>query len=344
VIDVALEKQAWPFDLNAVSGQVPGDVARDIGRGQGMYDAAARAVRATPGVLRSAGRAANAALTPAGDALAKPFFSFLRGVKDKAVANPNITRGAVGLALLAPILGSTFATTRQRNEEQLMNLRQDPERDITASEKTAGSPSSFIGLPAMGGSAQSSFAGGIGSGLAQGVMSGLGGALGGGLGALRDLFLTDSKRKQLFATLLQSDVIIHDALERNPAAAEMLKEAYGTMCRFAPSLALDVNAARSFLREVVVGGSGVNYITIKNLIETEKALAQSKMAAEKVPDEVCAAIARFGFDKLAAKVYRVEEVNEKTASSIIGQKLAARVRDRRAIAAGLRDYQTVIRR
>jgi hypothetical protein len=88
--------------------------------------------------------------------------------------------------------------------------------------------------------------------------------------------IVDPKRKQMFESVLRSDPVVHDALTRNPEAAKTLGEAYQTMVRFAPSLSLDVNAVRSFLREAVMGGSGgVNYATIKTLIETEKGLRSS---------------------------------------------------------------------
>jgi hypothetical protein len=159
-----------------------------------------------------------------------------------------------------------------------MNLRADPGRDITASldeflEKKAagGPPTNYLNPHQIGTTIQHGFFGGIGGNLAGSALNMLGGAISSGVGGLRDMLIGDKQRKRLFETLITTDVVLHDAIERNPDAIEMLKEAYGTMCRFAPSLAMDVNAVRSFLREAIVGGSGVNYATIKNLIETEKA-------------------------------------------------------------------------
>lgn len=127
-----------------------------------------------------------------------------------------------------------------------------------------------------------------GSGIMEGFGKGVGATLGGGLvglvthgigmgvDALRDHFLVDPKRKELFERLLSSDPVLSDAVVRNPDARESLQEAYGTMVRFAPNLSLDVNAVRSFLREAVLGGAGVNYATIKNLVETERAVHEGK--------------------------------------------------------------------
>jgi hypothetical protein len=63
---------------------------------------------------------------------------------------------------------------------------------------------------------------------------------------------------------------------RHPDSKVLLRDSYGTMERFAPTLSLDINAVRSFLREAVLGGSGVNYATIKNLVDTEKSIAEAK--------------------------------------------------------------------
>lgn len=125
---------------------------------------------------------------------------------------------------------------------------------------------------------------GVGKGLAEGVGKGLGGLAAGLIGAgigkgvdlLRDHFMLEPKRKELFERLLSSDPVLSDAVHRNPDAKGLLLEAYGTMTRFAPSLALDVNAVRSFLREAVLGGSGVNYATVKNLVDTERSISDSK--------------------------------------------------------------------
>jgi hypothetical protein len=168
---------------------------------------------------------------------------------------------------------------QHRNEETLMNLREDPGRDITASldsflEKKAALSDVLSHFPRE--LVRTSFAEGIGkglgSGLAQGTLEFLADAMKDGLGAVRNVLTTDRQRNQLLRTLLQNDVVLSDAIARSPHSISVIQDAYQTMCRFAPSLSLDVNAVRSFLREAVVGGSGVNYATIKNLIETERAL------------------------------------------------------------------------
>lgn len=276
-VDSLFDKLAWPYDPEDVARRAP-DVARQIRSGRRLFAEGVHAARSVPDVARAGGRVVEKVLRPAPGFVAAPFLRMARGAKDFAKVNPNAARTAVGLTLLAPILHSSFRTVHQRNEEELLNLRQDPGRDITASldaflEKKAAISSIFPRLPAIGTSVRSNLTKGIGSGIAQGTIGLVADALKGGVGALRDLFLNERRRKQLFTALLENDVVLADGLRRNPATIDLLKEAYGTMCRFAPSLALDPNAVRSFLREVVVGGSGgVNYLTIKHLIETERAL------------------------------------------------------------------------
>lgn len=121
-------------------------------------------------------------------------------------------------------------------------------------------------------------------GLGKGFGSALGGSMvgllahgiGTGVDALRDHFMIEPKRKALVESLLRSDPVLSDAIARHPDSITLVKESYGTMARFAPTLSLDVNAVRSFLREAVLGGSGVNYATIKNLVDTERSIADSK--------------------------------------------------------------------
>ena len=137
-----------------------------------------------------------------------------------------------------------------------------------------GGPKTFGSLPSsIGGHIHDSFSGGLGQGIGGGIAKAIVGVLGSGYDAIHDALIVDPQRKKLFESVVRSDPVVQDAMTRNPNAAKTLAEAFQTMVRFAPSLSLDVNAVRSFLREAVVGGAvGVNYATIKTLIETEKGL------------------------------------------------------------------------
>jgi hypothetical protein len=51
--------------------------------------------------------------------------------------------------------------------------------------------------------------------------------------------------------------------------------------------------------------------------------------------ELHEAVRRFGFDKVAARMYGVEEITEKTAANILGEKMMTRLAEQRTVAAGL---------
>lgn len=198
----------------------------------------------------------------------------------------------VGGLVMAPILADAFHGNQQRREDELMNLQMNPMHKLSHLEafleKKAAARSRMPSTPqtppktlgnlhtSIGGHLHDSFAGGVGQGIGGGIANAIIGVLGGGFQSLHNSLIVDPKRKALFESVIRSDPVIHDAITRMPDADKTLAEAFQTMVRFAPSLSLDVNAVRSFLREAVVGGAaGVNYATIKTLIETEKGLHSS---------------------------------------------------------------------
>lgn len=73
---------------------------------------------------------------------------------------------------------------------------------------------------------------------------------------------------QVFKSMLQDDVI-------SQADKGMITSAFATMKRFAPNLAADENAARSFLREHAIYGTGPSYASLKNLADAEQAIAKA---------------------------------------------------------------------
>jgi hypothetical protein len=56
---------------------------------------------------------------------------------------------------------------------------------------------------------------------------------------------------------------------------------------------------------------------------------------QNISPELREAVQRFGFDKVAAKMYGVAEINEKTASEIIGTKLMTRLAEWKEVSTGL---------
>lgn len=268
-VKAAFEKVGWPHDPAQVAQNLgPGPhaaaISKDVLQGQHLLQEGNKAVR---GIIDSGDlieQAANRVFRPAPAAVSGPVMEALKRVGQSVQSSPGAMRALLGTVAVGPILAKSFNASQQGYEDLLMNMRRDPERTIVASldeflEKKAGAPS-------FGDSVR----GGLASGVASGAVNGIFGLLGKGVSAFKDSFITSGQRKRLFEYLLQTDVTLHDEITRKPELAEVLSEAYETMAKFAPSLALDINAVRSFLREVTIG-QGVNYATIKNLIETEKA-------------------------------------------------------------------------
>lgn len=277
-VDALFEKLAWPFAPQDVAAQARQagrhGVAREIESGLRTVDTAKGVGRAALAGGQLAGRGLSWALKPAyseGRALANELSTAVSSQK------PRQLLGAAALLAGAPIVMNAFSDAQKRREDELMNLQANPLRGFDKLsvdrflEKKAQMRSHWMAR------AQGDIAGAIRDNLASSLVKSVSDAAVGGMGALakkiHNSFVLDPKRKQLFESVVRSDPVISDAVERNPTAAKSLIEAYETMTRFAPSLTLDVNAVRSFLREAVIGGAaGVNYATIKSLIETERAL------------------------------------------------------------------------
>lgn len=73
-------------------------------------------------------------------------------------------------------------------------------------------------------------------------------------------------RAGVFKALQAEDDVI------SQADPQQLAEAYHTMVRFAPTLATDKNAVKTFLRESVLYGTGPNFVSIKQLADAEKSV------------------------------------------------------------------------
>lgn len=117
---------------------------------------------------------------------------------------------------------------------------------------------------------------GVLSVLGAGALLGLGKELGsGGMDIIRGLAgrardatanrLGAGSRAALVQELMQTDTVIRQA---DPA---IINDAYETMSRFAPTLATDRNAVRSFLRQAAMAGTGPDYMSIKLLADSERA-------------------------------------------------------------------------
>lgn len=76
----------------------------------------------------------------------------------------------------------------------------------------------------------------------------------------------NSAREAIIGELKRTDAVLSQADNRQ------LMESYHTMVRFAPTLSTDKNAVRSFLRQSVMSGTGPDFMTIKHLADSERAV------------------------------------------------------------------------
>lgn len=248
--------------------------AGDLRRGQRITDVASAAVKGLPSVGRSIMHAGNAALAPLG-VIGKPLLRGMGNLGSYVSKSPGAQKALIALGLGIPTLGSAAVSSMDKNVQEQLNASNNPGRTVLAHHfmKTAAAG----GLPkayghSFSGEMSKSISSGIGKGVGDGLISSLlsmGSSLG---GKLIDSTVTAPKREKVFYEAVKTDPVLRDALRGNPAVLTQMKEAFATMVRFAPSLSLDINAVRSYLREAVISGGGINYATIKQLADTEKVI------------------------------------------------------------------------
>lgn len=78
--------------------------------------------------------------------------------------------------------------------------------------------------------------------------------------------MQQQQRQSIFDSLRAEDDVIAKA---DP---QQLNDAYHTMVRFAPTLATDKNAVKTFLRESTLYGTGPNFMSIKQLADAEESV------------------------------------------------------------------------
>jgi hypothetical protein len=84
----------------------------------------------------------------------------------------------------------------------------------------------------------------------------------------QSLMMLQPEYEKVFAKVLKDEVIAK-------ADKNLMRSAYETMKRFAPNLAADENAVRSFLREHAIYGTGPSYAALKNLADAESSVARA---------------------------------------------------------------------
>lgn len=86
-------------------------------------------------------------------------------------------------------------------------------------------------------------------------------------------------RHSLTVKLAPMHVKVFTSIKKDPviskADPELIHSSYETMKRFAPHLAADENAARSFLRENAIYGTGPSYASLKNLADAEQSVGKA---------------------------------------------------------------------
>lgn len=246
------------------------DAAGDLRRGQGMFNAATSVVRGMPTVARGAKHVANAILAPAG-AVGAGALHLAGGVGSVISKSPLGMKILLAAGLLGPTLGSAAVSQGSANTQDMLDASNNPGGTMKLS-------SHFIKTSSTGTAAGMSMPKALFEGFGKGVGTTAGGglvdalfSLGSSLGGrIHDSQVAGPQRERIFYEAMKSDPVLRDALRSNPAALGQMKEAFATLVRFAPSLAQDVNAVRSYLREAVISGGGINFATIKQLADTEK--------------------------------------------------------------------------
>jgi hypothetical protein len=205
---------------------------------------------------------------------------------EKVQRNPVKSTLAVGTTAAA---ANSFGPKAMEQESEFMKNRlgSPDAKFVYASEKVAailedlyvkeaaGTPTASN--PSAWSSAWTKGVESIGSGVGQGV-----GAAGvlvltdilrkAGRGLSQKL-LYDSKRKEMLRKILSLDPIVSAFEAQNPG---LMLKVYASMVSVAPTLSLDQNAVTSFLREAAQTHGALNYMTIKQLAETEKAITSAK--------------------------------------------------------------------
>jgi hypothetical protein len=85
---------------------------------------------------------------------------------------------------------------------------------------------------------------------------------------LRQIAVLAPKHEEAFSQAMSDDIV-------SQADPHTIQSSFDTMKRFAPNLASDPNAVRSFLRESAMFGTGPSYATLKNLADAEKSVASA---------------------------------------------------------------------
>lgn len=183
----------------------------------------------------------------------------------------------------------------------------------------------------------------LGAESAKALVGNLNMALHSGVSAANQRFVQAPQRKNVLNDVLQSDEILSQV--KDPHQQQLLQQAYQSLQRFAPTLATDPNAVRSFLRVAVTGGGGADYASIAHLADAEATVSPpSKMKfgaflstinpAKLMSTEALNKIQGNGLHKLAAVKLRQDgiEVGDELTIDGAAYVLGRRLREKNATA------------
>lgn len=214
----------------------------------------------TAGPIGTAGKAIGKGLGMIGDVVAKPFArgagqairqgiekapGLVTNLTNFVTAHPYLTSGGfLGFSAGAAMMEPTLAAYAEKIKDHLVPSNQE---DVMMDEGSQA------------------FAKAVGANVGEGTVGLLGDFMSKGVSGVTSI-PQNIARNNMFKQLQETDDVLATA---NIAD---LQDAYHTMVRFAPTLATDKNAVRSFLREATLYGSGPNVISIKQLADAEKTL------------------------------------------------------------------------
>ena len=117
------------------------------------------------------------------------------------------------------------------------------------------------------------FLAGAGSETAKQVIKGLTGGVGRAARKFKEKVVLEPKREKILEEIVTEDPVVSTYEKESPGAAA---KAYSSMRRFAPELSTDPNVVAAYLREAAQTGGTTNYLTIKQLAETEAAINRAQ--------------------------------------------------------------------
>lgn len=188
------------------------------------------------------------------------------------------------------------------------------------------------------------FVEGLGGQLGSAVANAVVGLTAGAVSAGGDSLLRNRQRQAVLRDIMRSDEI----LSRAPPSE--LNPAYHTMERFAPTLASDPNAVRSFLREAVTTGGGADYASIANLARAEETVNPRPKHGSAALNQVSNVVATHGLHKVAAAKFKqdhghdVSTIDLADAVYAISKRAHIRKQTNARINSGLADLRNISQR